>query len=85
MLGEAAEAWHQLSLSEAVLTRARKPFPVEPLRTLDALHLASALRLQPALPTLQVLTLDQRIRDNAPLLGFRVLPNLDELGSRVGA
>lgn len=85
VLGEAAKAWHQLSLSEAVLTRARQPFPVEPIRTLDALHLASALRLQPALPALQVLTLDQRIRENAPLLGFRVLPSLDELGSRMGA
>jgi hypothetical protein len=29
------------SLSDEVLVRAGRPFPVEPIRTLDAIHLAS--------------------------------------------
>lgn len=49
-------------------------FPAEPVRTLDALHLASALFLNEFVPSLAVLSADDRIRNNAAQLGFAVLP-----------
>ena len=63
-----------LRLHSDVVERARQPFPVEPIRTLDALHLASALSARAAVPGLSVLTLDERIRQNARELGFPLLP-----------
>src|SRR5215510_11628055 len=42
-LNEAATHWHVMRLTADIIDRARLPFPLEPLRTLDALHLASAL------------------------------------------
>ncbi|HBY63709.1 MAG TPA: VapC toxin family PIN domain ribonuclease [Solibacterales bacterium] len=61
-----------VSVSEAVLAQAARPFPVEPVRTLDAIHLATAqiLGAQPALVT--IITRDIRVRDNATALGHPV-------------
>ena len=63
-----------LPLGPAVIDRARKPFPAEPIRTLDALHLASALNAAETLDDLSVLSLDRRIRSSARALGLSVLP-----------
>jgi hypothetical protein len=54
--------------------RAQRPFPVGPVRTLDALHLASALVARSVAPGLRLLTLDQRIRENGARLGLAPLP-----------
>ncbi len=59
-----------MELSGEVLTRAGQPFPVEPVRTLDAIHLATALVFTKAYPDLQILTFDQRISNNAQPLGI---------------
>ncbi len=45
-------------------------FPVEPIRTLDALHLASALELLRLFPDLTVLSFDRRIVENLAPLGL---------------
>lgn len=73
-LTKASSQWHLLRVGSDIVERARLPFPVEPVRTLDALHLASALLAQTALPELALLTLDARIRTAARELGFAVLP-----------
>ena len=73
-LGMAAACWHILKVAGDVVERARRPFPQEPIRTLDALHLSSALTARSALPGLELLSLDERIRDNAQALGFRTRP-----------
>ena len=75
MLHRAAAHWQLLRLGAEVLERARRPFPGEPLRTLDALHLASALVARSAVPGLVVLSLDQRVRASAVGLGFSVIPD----------
>ena len=67
-------AWHTLRLHPEVAERALQPFPVEPIRTLDAIHLASALSARVALPGLAMLALDERVRQNARELGFSVVP-----------
>ncbi len=73
-LGQAAVRWAILEVTPDVARRAEERFPAEPLRTLDALHLASALVLNECAPGLAVLSTDDRIRDNATQLGFQVLP-----------
>ncbi len=73
-LALAAARWALLDLSRTVAERAEGEFPVEPIRTLDALHLSSALVLREALPDLVVLSTDDRLRANALELGFAVVP-----------
>ena len=74
LLDEAVASWAVLEVSGRVLTRARGPFPIEPVRTLDALHLATAMGFREALPDLAVVSLDDRIRANAEALGLLVIP-----------
>lgn len=63
---------HIVSVTEAILARAGSRFPAEPIRTLDAIHLATAEALgdPPALVT--IVTRDLRVRDNATALGHPV-------------
>lgn len=67
--------WAILQLAAPVLARARRPFPVEPIRTLDALHLASALGAREVDSDLALLSLDTRVRDCGRALGFQILPD----------
>jgi len=73
-VSEAAEHWVVLAIGREVVERARRPFPQAPIRTLDAIHLATALLGRSLVTEMQVLTLDKRIRDNAGALGFDTLP-----------
>lgn len=73
-LVEVAKHWETQRISAAVLDRSRQAFPREPVRTLDALHLATALRTRALLPEIRLVSLDERIRDNAAKLGFEVMP-----------
>lgn len=75
LLDEATRGWALLELSEPVLARAARRFPVEPVRTLDALHLATSLEAHESLGDLVVLSLDERVRANATALGIAVAPS----------
>ncbi len=61
-----------LDVDEAVLGRVGRPFPVEPIRTLDAIHLATLELLGEAPQLVTVVTRDGRVRDNARALGYVV-------------
>jgi len=74
LLEAAAVNWMLLKLGGEILERARRRFPAEPMRTLDALHVASALLARSVISDLALLSLDQRVRDNGAALGFDVLP-----------
>lgn len=74
ILAAAAAHWDLMKLDAEVIERARRPFPADPIRTLDALHIASALLAHYALPDLELLTLDHRIRRVAQELGISVSP-----------
>jgi hypothetical protein len=61
-----------VDVDRAVLDRVRRTFPIEPIRTLDAVHLATAERLgeHPSLVT--IVTRATRVRSNAEALGYAV-------------
>jgi hypothetical protein len=67
------EAFEMVRLNRAVLDRAGEPFPIL-IRTLDAIHLASALLLRVRFPAMRFATHDQDLAATAlaeglPLLG----------------
>lgn len=74
VLARTADHWVTFELDTEVLERARRPFPAEPIRTLDAIHLATALLARSLMPDLAVLSLDERIRGSAAQMGFRIIP-----------
>ena len=61
-----------LDVDRAVLDRVRRPFPVEPIRTLDAVHLATMELLGEPPQLMTVVSRDVRVRENATALGYAV-------------
>ena len=61
-----------VAVTDTVLARVGRPFPVEPIRTLDAVHLATAELLDEPPQLVTIVTRDARVRDNARALGYAV-------------
>lgn len=74
LLNRTVARWSVLRLDRDIIERARRPFPGEPIRTLDALHLATALTTRARAGARALLSLDQRIRAAGRELGFELLP-----------
>jgi uncharacterized protein with PIN domain len=74
LLAHATQGWALLEMTGSPVNRAARAFPVEPVRTLDALHLSAALEFHGALGAITMLSLDERIRDNAGALGMETGP-----------
>ena len=74
MLGRAVSTWAVVGIGDAVLARAGQRFPVEPVRTLDAIHLATARFVADTAEAILVVSLDDRVRANASRLGLDVAP-----------
>ena len=74
ILRTAAQHWMLLGFASAVIERAQRTFPNEPVRTLDALHLAFALEANRLIPETKLLSLDRRIRESARKLGLEISP-----------
>jgi hypothetical protein len=73
-LTTAASHWQVLRIGPDIVDRACRPFPGEPIGTLDAIHLASALTARSAVAGLELLSLDDRIRKAGELLGLPLRP-----------
>ena len=73
-LSAAAAQWQVLRIAGEIVDRARQPFPGDPIRTLDAIHLASLLVARSAVVGLRLLSLDERVRQAAKMLGVAVEP-----------
>ena len=73
-LTAAASHWQILRVAPEIVERARQPFPGEPIRTLDAIHLASALTARTAIAGLMLLSLDDRVRKAGKRLGLGIIP-----------
>jgi predicted nucleic acid-binding protein len=74
VLAQSAARWAVLELTPDVAERAGGRFLHEPVRTLDAIHLASMAVLRESLPDLVVLSTDARVRESSAQLGFEVRP-----------
>jgi hypothetical protein len=74
-LVDAAAAWYVMRVSPEIVERARLPFPVELVRSLDAIHLASALVARAGFAGLEILSLDESIRGAARALGLPAQPS----------
>ena len=70
----ASEHWAVFAIDAEIVERSRRAFPLEPTRTLDAIHLSTALVARSVVTELQILSLDERICGNAAELGFDVVP-----------
>jgi predicted nucleic acid-binding protein len=66
------EAFEVVRLNRAVLDRAGEPFPTQ-IRTLDAIHLASALLARARFPAMRFATHDQELAAAAQSEGLDVL------------
>lgn len=76
-LEHAGLGWSLQRLDAETYLRLRRPFPEEPIRTLDALHLAGALAVRREIPEIRLLSLDRRVRASARALGFEVAPEIE--------
>lgn len=76
LLDAAADHWVVLSIDSEVVARARRSFPREPVRTLDAIHLSTALLARGLVAEISLLSLDDRVRGNGVALGFDVTPDV---------
>ncbi len=73
-LTTAASHWHLLRVAPEIVERARQPFPGEPIRTLDALHLASVLAARAAIAGIKLFSLDDCVRKAGSKLGLGLIP-----------
>lgn len=75
VLSALSEEWSEIQPSEPVRQRAERIPAVHPLRTADAFQLAAALLWSQEAPQgLEVVCLDQNLREAAHKEGFTVLP-----------
>jgi predicted nucleic acid-binding protein len=61
-----------LEISSQILERVGRPYALEPLRALDAIHIATIEAISDHPNQTTVITRDRRIRENALALGCRV-------------
>lgn len=70
------QAWWVVVMTPSIVQRAGEPFSVEPVRSLDAIHLATAQAIaqSSADERVVILSLDRRVRINGIAAGFDVAP-----------
>jgi predicted nucleic acid-binding protein len=61
-----------VGVTAEILARVERPFPIEPIRTLDAIHLATADILGESPQLVTIVTRDDRVRGNARALAYAV-------------
>jgi hypothetical protein len=73
-LATAVRNWIIFHVTGEIVARARQAFPEDPVRTLGAPHMASALAGRSAVRDLKLLTLDERVRKIRNALDFGLVP-----------
>jgi len=71
-LRDVERGWFVVDVTAAVLARVAARFPVEPLRSLDAIHLATAELLGEPPSLVTIVTRNARVAVNARALGYPV-------------
>lgn len=67
-----ARRCYVVAVTDDILARVGRPFPAEPVRTLDALHIATVESLLEPPQLVSIVTRDHRVRENARALGYAV-------------
>ena len=62
--------WSFLEITNSIRIRASDSFPKEPIRSLDAIHLATMLECLQLYPDIKILSFDNRIMNNIAPLGL---------------
>jgi predicted nucleic acid-binding protein len=70
LLNKHLKGWFIMGIDEAIVERASELFPAEPVKSLDAIHLATAMEYQKVYPQVVMATVDKRIWENGELLGL---------------
>lgn len=70
LLARAASGWDLMEITADIRTRAAEAFPVEPVRTLDAVHLSTMLDFVRIFPEMSIVSFDARILANLGPLGL---------------
>lgn len=73
IFGDGIRSWELMEIANEIQERVARSFPVEPVRSLDAIHLATILRFLELYEDVRVLTFDERIASNLPLLGIKAV------------
>jgi predicted nucleic acid-binding protein len=63
---------HVVRIDEDILARVSRPFPREPVRSLDAIHLATLEQHDEDPAVVAVVTRDRRLAENARAMGYIV-------------
>ena len=71
-LGKVEAHCDVIRMSDAILAAVRSPLPIEPVRTLDAIHLRSLQTLDEDPKHIVVVTRDKRIEANARAMGYGI-------------
>lgn len=71
-LRQVSVGWTQMEITEEVQAKAKEAFPKEPVRSLDAIHLATMLEFLEVFPDLEILSQDKRILNNLESLGLKL-------------
>lgn len=75
MYKSVSSSWSYIEMTVEIIERASQSFPVEPVRSLDAIHLATALESLQLYPEIKLLSFDKRIVANIVPLGLeRAIP-----------
>lgn len=77
-LARFARACDAMPLTDDVVDRAKRDCRVEPVRTLDAVHLASIRLWDERLGSITVASTNRRVRANAAAWGFALFPPVGE-------
>lgn len=73
-----ARACMVAEITKSVRERAALEFPIEPVRSLDAIHLATIVVWTDTLRPIVVASCDDRVARNARALGYEVIPEPQE-------
>lgn len=74
LLDRFEQTWEVHDINAAVLERAKQRVPGAPIRTLDAIHVATCGLISDALGPITMLSLDRRVRETAARTGITLLP-----------
>ena len=70
LFASARANWYHVEITKNIRVGVGDTYPCEPIRTLDAIHLSTAVAVLAAYPDLKMLSFDNRIVENCQAMGM---------------